>query len=183
MRRTDEPPDRDIITAHLAGDPQAFPTLYERYRRPLYSYLNKMMPGQTATVDDIFQQSWIKAVNNLPKYKDKQTFYSWLARIAHNTAIDHFRRESGRQTVDMEDYQFPEERNIPWRDLTNSELGQAIADAVDDLPADQREVFLLRQQDMPFKEIAKIQNCSLNTVLGRMHYAVNKLRQTLRDWR
>ena len=183
MRQTDEIPDRDLIAQYLKGDSDAFATLYARYRRPLYGYLNKMLPGQTATVDDIFQQSWIKATNNLPKYKDKQTFFSWLARIAHNTAIDNFRRESNRQTVDLDDIQLAEEREIPWRNLSKTELGAAITEAVDQLPPDQREVFLLRQQDVPFKEIAVIQNCSLNTVLGRMHYAVNKLRQTLRDWR
>lgn len=182
MNRKEELPDHAIIQAYLDGDGDAFTLLYERYRRPLYSYLNKMLPGQSATVDDLFQQSWLKACNNLGKYKDKQTFFSWLARIAHNTAIDHFRREGQHQTVDMEDFDFPEMKDIPWRKLGNRELADAIEAAVAELPEDQREVFLLRQQDVPFKDIADLQNCSLNTVLGRMHYAVNKLRLKLREW-
>ena len=55
--------------------------------------------------------------------------------------------------------------------------------AVAELPSDQREVFLLRQKDVPFKDIAAMQDCSINTVLGRMHYAVNKLRKQLHSWR
>lgn len=183
MKRMEERPDRELIDAYLAGDQDAFATLYERYRRPLYSYLNKMLPGQTATVDDLFQQTWLKAINYLAKYQDQQTFFSWVARIAHNAAIDHFRRESQRPTIELdEDLQLPEESGIPWRKVGQTELAQAIEAAVAELPADQREVFILRQNDVPFKEIAVIQKSSLNTVLGRMHYAVTKLRQRLREW-
>ena len=70
----------------------------------------------------------------------------------------------------------------PLAAAKNSELGQAIAAAVAMLPHDQQEVFTLRQENLSFKEIAQIQDTTLNTTLGRMHYAVNKLRKVLKDW-
>ena len=175
--------DWQLINAYLNGNQAAFNTLYERYRRPLYSYLNKMMPGQTALVDDIFQATWMKAIDSLDKYQDKQKFFAWLVCIGRNKAIDHFRKEKKRQTVDIDDVQLSEERSIPWQKIGNEELGEAISEAVAQLSEEQQEVFILRQQDVAFKDIAEIQGCSLNTVLGRMHYALNNLRKILREWR
>lgn len=175
--------DKTLIEGYLDGNTGYFEMLYQRYRRPLYAYLNKMLPGQPATVDDLFQQAWIKAVNRLGKYEDRQSFLSWLIRIAHNNAIDHFRKGSREQHVELDEAQVPDERGIPWKSMSQSELGQALAAAVQQLPADQREVFILRQERTPFKEIAAIQDCSLNTVLGRMHYAVQKLRLLLIEWK
>ena len=167
------------IEAYLAGDQASFQQLYERYRRPLYSYLNRMLPGQPSTVDDLFQKAWIKAIQNLARYECQQSFYAWLVRIAHNTAIDHFRQERRRPAVAIDEVQVAQEGALPWERMGSEELVQALEAAVGELPPDQREVFLLRRQGMPFKEIAELQGAPLNTVLGRMHYAVNKLRHLL----
>ena len=183
MKISEESSDKELIDSYLQGDQDAFDILYERYKRPLYSYLNKMLPGQSATVDDLFQKSWMKAIKSLSRYQDRQTFYAWLVRIAHNNAIDLFRKEQKRQTVDIEDIPLAAKGGAPWKGMANNELGKAIQDAVELLPEDQKTVFLLRQNNVPFKEIAEIQGCTLNTVLGRMHYAVNRLRKILRDWK
>ena len=177
-----EVPDHELIAAYRRGDADQFEVLYQRYRRPLYGYLNRMLPGQAATVDDLFQQTWLKAIDNLERYEDRQTFFSWLARIAHNAAIDHLRREKQQPDVPLDDVDVSEEKEVPWQSLSAAELGRAVEKAVAQLPPDQREVLLLRQQGVPFKEIAALQGAPLNTVLGRMHYAVNRLREILRDW-
>ncbi len=177
-----ERPDKELIDAYLAGNQGAFEALYERYRKPLYSYLNKMLPKQTATVDDIFQTTWIKAVDHLDRYHDRQTFFAWLVRIGRNTAIDHLRRSGKRQAVDIDEQQLAAGSGIPWQEIGVGELARAIETAVSQLPPEQLEVFAMRQNDVPFKDIADVQGCSLNTALGRMHYAVNKLRQILKDW-
>ena len=175
--------DKWLIDAYLNGDQQSFEVLYERYRRPLYSYLNKMLPSQSSTVDDLYQKTWMKAIKNLGRYQDRQTFYAWLVRIAHNNAIDLFRKEQKRQSVDIEDIPLADKVGEPWKDMANSELGKAIQEAVEQLPDEQKEVFLLRQDKIAFKDIAEIQGCTLNTVLGRMHYATNRLRVLLREWK
>jgi RNA polymerase sigma-70 factor (ECF subfamily) len=181
METDSNPTDMALIDAYQAGDAESFSVLYERYRRPLYRYLNGMLPGQTSTVDEIYQQAWIKATNNIGKYREN-SFLSWLIRIARNTAIDHFRREQRRQHVDIDETPVAASGTEPWRDMGNSELTAAISKAVSELPDDQREVFLMRQEEISFKDIATAQDCSINTALGRMRYAVLSLRKQLREW-
>ena len=174
--------DKELIDDYLAGDASSFNTLYERYRRPLYSYLNKMMPGQGATIDDLFQRTWIKAIKNMPRYQDQQTFYAWIVRIAHNSAVDHFRRESKRQASDIEGMQVADDTGAaPFDQIEQQELAKAVQDTIDTLPPEQKQVVLLRRQGVPFKEIADLQETSVNTVLGRMHYAVAKMKERLKE--
>ncbi len=180
--------DEMLIRGYLAGNPEDFNTLYERYKRRLYAYLNKMLAGSAVPVDDIFQQTWIKAVDNLPKYEHKQMFLAWLIRIAHNIAVDGFRKNArtGETELPLEDGEQPREiaapASEPWREMQREELAKAIDAALDTLAPELREVFLMRRDDVPFKEIAEIQKCSINTALARMQYALKNLRKALKEW-
>lgn len=179
--------DMTLIRNYLDGAAGAFDVLYDRYRLPLYAYLNRLLPGRSAQVDDVFQQTWIRAIDRLGSYRHEEKFSAWLMRIAHNFAIDHFRAEKRRGESSMDDgleTALPDSpAESPWRTLDSQELGEAIEQAVADLPPDLREVFLLRREDVPFREIARIQNCSINTCLGRMQYALKQLRKALGRWR
>ncbi len=176
--------DFELIEKYLNNNCAAFDILYSRYRRPLYAYLNRLLPGQHALADDIFQNTWIKVVRQLPKYKHSEKFMAWVTRIAHNLAIDHFRK-SKREilTEDTESSRlFAEIGNEPWRNLDTSELAKSLEICVGKLKDEQREVFILRQNDMGFKEISEIQSVSINTALGRMQYAIKNLRNCMSDW-
>lgn len=176
--------DGELIAEYVKrGNADCFDALYERYRRPLYSYLNNMLPGKPSTVDDLYQKTWLKVINRLDRYEHRQSFLAWLYRIARNTAIDHFRRAQREQHENIEEVQIATEQGVPWQRISHQELAAAVKEAVETLPHEQREVFLLRQKNVPFKDIAEIQECSLNTALGRMHYAVGKLRKILADWK
>lgn len=182
-RTTPDVTDGDLIRAYQDGDDAAFESLYRRYRKPLFAYLNRMLPAQQALVDDLYQQTWVKVLANLPRYEDKQHFISWLLRIAHNLAVDHCRRANHAEHVESDDT-IPDQRSPkPWDGMHREELRAALGQAISQLPIDQREVFLMRQRDMPFKAIAAIQETSLNTALGRMRYAILGLRKLLADWR
>lgn len=175
--------DKQLIDRYLAEDDEAFEILYSRYKKAIYSYLNKLIPGQTTLVDDLFQQAWMKVIKNLPKYRDNQTFLAWVIRIARNLSIDYFRKESRKQAMSLDGIEADvPDFALPSKGVEAGELGSAIQKAVNTLPADQKEVFVLRQENIPFKEIAVIQETTLNTTLGRMHYAVNKLRGLLKEW-
>jgi RNA polymerase sigma-70 factor (ECF subfamily) len=174
--------DGELIRRYLDGDEAAFECLYDRYRKPLYSFLNSMLPGQSAAVDDLYQQTWLRALRGLAGYRHSQRFISWLFRIARNLAIDHVRRRSRAEEVPLSDALPAGPDGIPGRDVAHAERGEALRRAINGLPDDLREVLLMRQQGMPFKEIAVIQRVSINTVLGRMRYAVLRLRKTLADW-
>jgi RNA polymerase sigma-70 factor, ECF subfamily len=173
--------DEKLIKKYLHGDEQAFNTLYQKYRKPVYAYLNNMLENRRDLVEDIFQQTWTRAISALDKYRDEGTFISWIYRIARNLTIDHFRREK-RYAENSGDYETVDDNPGPSANEEKRELETALAQAIATLPESQREVVCLRQNDMPFAEIAKIQNVSINTALGRMHYAVEKLRRELQDF-
>ena len=182
--------DQELIREYLAGSDESFNVLYERYKSLLYGYLNRMLGGDCASADDLFQQTWIRAVDQLAKYEDRQQFSAWLLRIAHNLAIDHFRKSGRVSQIEVASLDEPESgievsgtNDEPWRAMHREELEKAIAEAVKNLPPELREVFLLRREEVPFKEIARIQNSPINTVLARMQYALKNLRKQLAEWR
>ena len=184
--KTNEIPDQELIRMYLEGDSSAFDLLYERYRRPLYGYLQNLLRGENANADDIFQRTWLKAIDNLHKYENREKFSAWLMRIAYNQAIDLFRSGKRRAETEFDD-KF--EAVLPAADsfapdsgIQNRELAQAISDAVQTLSPEIRAVFLMRCENVSFKEIAAMQGCSINTCLARMQYALKKLRVQLSGW-
>jgi len=173
--------DNQLIKRYLKGDDRAFDELYNRYRLQLFSYLNRLASGKSQLVDDLFQKTWMKVVANLHRYQDRQTFLAWSMRIAHNLLIDHYRKENRRYMDEL-----PEEvscdSDLPSEKIVFGELTEALRKAINTLPIEQKEVIELRQANVSFKEIAIIQKVSLNTALGRMHYAVKRLRSLLKTW-
>ena len=179
--------DRELVESYVGGDVRAFDRLYERYRRPLYGYLNQLVPGRAALADDLFQQTWVKVLDALPRYQEQQKFVGWMFRIAHNLAMDNFRGAGtghGEGDVALEEVEEVVAHEGPdaGEQVADDELKAALAGVIEKLGAEQKEVLLLRQQGIPFKEIAEIQKTSINTVLGRMHYAVQNIRRELREW-
>jgi len=177
--------DRALITRYLRhDDASAFNELYARYRKQTYAYLNRLLSGRQAVADDVFQQTWLRVIRELPRYRHREKFLAWLMRIAHNLAMDHYRRQ--RHEFEQEDFNadaaFSPAGDEPWRQLDRGELGRALDGCIARLTPAQREVFLLRQDDLPFREIAQIQDCSINTALGRMQYALRHLQRCLGGW-
>ena len=182
--------DAILIKEYLSGDDRAFTLLYERYKALLYSYLNRLLDNNRPSADDLFQQTWIKVVDQLPHYEHRQQFSAWLLRIAHNLTIDYFRkcgRLSQYEAGSLDDSETaidpPDKDNEPWRGMHREDLEKAVSDAVGKLSPELREVFLLRRENISFKEIAVIQKCSINTALARMQYALKNLRRSLADWK
>jgi RNA polymerase sigma-70 factor (ECF subfamily) len=141
-----------------------------------------MLSGNSHLVDDLFQQTWIRVLDNLGRYEHRQRFISWLFRIAHNLVVDHVRRHARREMVEVDDRLADESVGDAWEDMDRETLLRAVAKGAETLSPEQQEVLALRQQGVPFREIAEIQDASINTVLGRMHYAVKRLRRMLCDY-
>ena len=182
--------DIDCIKAYLGGDANALEPMVEKYKRPLYSFILKMTEGREDT-DEIFQETWFRALKNIRKFRHKN-FLNWLFRIAHNLIIDRSRRN--RRNVSMQgasgdsedghslEDQLPAPGISPSEEVGGLGLGEQIEQAVKTLSPEQREVFILRMYaNTSFKEIAKIQKCSINTCLARMQYALGKLRSILKE--
>jgi RNA polymerase sigma-70 factor (ECF subfamily) len=174
--------DSELIRRCRQGDTRAFDELYQRCRLPLYSYLNRLVPGRSHVADDLFQQTWVKVLENLERYSEQQRFMSWLFRIAHNVAIDQLRQDFRHESVEVTEAMAVDE-SVPWESMDRQILAAAVKQVTASLAPAQREVLLLRQQGISFRDIAEIQQTNINTVLGRMHYAVKHLRRRLAEYR
>jgi RNA polymerase sigma-70 factor (ECF subfamily) len=184
--------DIECINAYLGGDANALEPLVEKYKRPLYSFILKMTEGREDS-DEIFQETWFRALKNIHKFKHKN-FLNWLFRIAHNLVIDRARRNKRNVSMQsalgggddegsstLEDH-LPAPGISPAEESGGTMLGKQIEEAVETLSPEQKEVFMLRMYgNVSFKEIAKLQKCSINTCLARMQYALGKLRSILKE--
>ncbi|MBN2416305.1 sigma-70 family RNA polymerase sigma factor [bacterium] len=176
--------DARLVQSYLSGKQAAFEKIYDRYERPLFSYILKLLRDRTAA-EDAFQQTWMQAVKALPAYREQSRFSSWLFGIAHNCCMDHLRRETTRREDGFQADQLDRREHdggMPDYLAEKNEELTHLARAIDQLPAEQRAVVLMRVHgEIPFKDIAEALDCSLNTVLGRMHYAVKNLRKLLKE--
>lgn len=177
--------DRELLAKYRSGDSGALDELIERHRRPLYGFILNMTdrPGDA---DDVFQEVWLRALRSIDGYEDRG-FLSWLIMIARNLIIDRFRRRRPEVSYEQENEEGGSIENTladcragPEDALAAVEMAARIRDAVESLPGEQKEVFLMRvEAELPFKEIAAIQGVSINTALARMQYALAKLRAKL----
>lgn len=169
-----------LIERSRDKDSAAFGELIQIYRKPLYSYLIKMC-GDRFNADDLFQETLIKAWHGIGKYNERQKFSSWLFSIAHNCSVDFLRKRK----LELNTFKELNEDTAVAKDLhdiiVTKELKEKLDRAVSTLPEKQKQVFLLRQfGEFSFKEIAKMTNEPLNTVLSHMHYAIKKIKDTMR---
>ena len=181
--------DRVLLNNYLLGDRSAISELIERHSRRVRSYIG-MMVKDDAVADDIFQETFIKAVKVIDEggYTDSGKFLSWVLRIAHNRVLDHFRREKSNRQLNEKDagydvlgtLRFAE--NTVEDEIVHSELMETVRRLVEELPEDQREVVRLRYYSkLSFQEIADETEVSINTALGRMRYALINLRRMIKE--
>lgn len=177
--------DEELIQLYNSGDNGALDILFERYRRPFYSYFNRLFGGDTSTADDVFQETWLRIIKALPKFQHTGSFSAWAFRIAHNQAMQSFRKTKVRSKVGAitptgDIPETPAASMVsPDNILNDKDLADKINAVLNMLPEEQREVFTLRQQGVSFKEIADMQNCSINTALSRMRYVIIFMRKKL----
>lgn len=178
-----QPADAVLIERFLRGEEAAFEALYNRYRRQLYAFLNNLI-GPGAECDEVFEETWLKVIDKLPGYKDDGRFGAWLFRVGRNQFYDRLRRSRHERENLSLDVEEPPQVAAPTgygpgERMELNEVEQLVNAAVAELPEELRETFLLRQQGVAFKEIAEIQQCSINTALSRMQYALRALRKAL----
>ncbi len=176
--------DRELIRAYRDGDERAFETLLNRYQSGVFTKIHFIVrDGEVA--NDLFQDVWIKVVQILKtgKYVEEGKFGPWVMRIAHNAAIDYFRRNKKRRMVrannefDIFDTLASGDANVEDRLVEQEILGE-VTKLLPALPEDQQIVVKMRLEDkLSFKEIAEETNVSINTALGRMRYALINLRK------
>ncbi|PKL90021.1 MAG: hypothetical protein CVV23_01390 [Ignavibacteriae bacterium HGW-Ignavibacteriae-2] len=174
--------ENQLILRCKQGDSSAFGLLVKNYRKQLYTYLVRMS-GSRVAAEDLLQDTLIKAWKAIPKYKEQNKFSSWLFSIAHNIAMDSYRKNKVRAIIKYTDEQDnePGSESLQYN-IETEELKNIIIESIETLSEKQQHVFLLRQHSgMSFKEIAEATDQPLNTVLSHMNYAVKKLKKILRE--
>jgi len=187
MKRLD---DRDLISLYINGDDKAFEVLLMRHKDKIYRFIYLKVRDRVVA-EDIFQEAFVKIINTLKlgTYNEEGKFLPWAMRISHNLVIDHFRRTSkvrmiSESSSSKEDFNIfsvlqQEGRNTEQQ-ITYDELEQQMVNLIEHLPVTQREILKMRIfQELSFKDIAEMEDISINTALGRMRYALINLRKLI----
>lgn len=181
--------DRVLLNNYLSGDRSAISELIERHSQRVRSYIG-MMVKDDAVADDIFQETFIKAVKVIDegRYTDSGKFLSWVLRIAHNRVLDHFRREKSNRAVSESDAGYDVLGTMRFAQSTvedqmvQSQIEADVRALIERLPEEQKEVVRLRYYSkLSFQEIAEQTDVSINTALGRMRYALINLRRMIKE--
>jgi RNA polymerase sigma-70 factor (ECF subfamily) len=182
--------DQELISLYLSGNEGAFAQLLKRHKDRLFRYINSKV-RDADLANDIFQDAFMKVIMTMKSgnYNEEGKFLPWLMRISHNLIIDHFRKTnkvrflSESRTLNEEFTIFhklsSDEKNY-LEDRCETELESQMLGLLDHLPTMQREIIQMRIfQDMSFKEIAEMEDVSINTALGRMRYALINMRKLI----
>jgi RNA polymerase sigma-70 factor, ECF subfamily len=179
--------DAGLMLRYRDGDGAAFSALYARYKGPLYRYLLRHVRNACAAAD-LFQEVWSHLIATRARYEPRAKFATFLFHIAHNCAIDFFRRDVNlRRAIVSHDAEtmlleseVPEHQR-PDRVAEFAEQESALLAAVAALPQEQREAFLLREETgLSVEDIARITDVPVETAKSRLRYAVRKLQHSLR---
>lgn len=184
--------DTDLVKLYISGNENALATLLERHQSRIFGSI-VMVIKDRELAEDIFQETFYKAILTIKKgqYNEEGKFLPWIMRIARNLMIDHFRALKKMPTIPVFINDEGEEVSVfdciktEQNDISNYErsgVKKNIRTLINKLPADQREVVIMRTYyDMSFKEIAEYTNVSINTSLGRMRYALMNLKKMIEE--
>ena len=185
--------DQELVNLYIKGEESALVTLITRHKRRIFSYIMLTVKDR-ALAEDVFQDTFIKVINTLKKgqYNEEGKFLPWVLRISHNLINDTFRRDKRMPTIsggtndegeafDIFSVLGVHDKTIE-QEIIQNQVRKDIRKLVECLPAEQREVLMMRHYyDMSFKEISEQTNVSINTALGRMRYALINLRKMIEE--
>jgi RNA polymerase sigma-70 factor (ECF subfamily) len=175
-----EKPDEDLMLAYAAGDLLAFEELYRRHRGLVYRFLLRSL-RQRADADELFQDTWSRAIAARERYRPEAKFTTWLLQIAHNLLVDRFRRArpqaSDEETAAVMRTLDAPESDQPEHVLSEFEQRRRLQIALEEMPDEQRTAFLLRMESgLGLEEIARMTGVGRETVKSRLRYALARIR-------
>ena len=184
--------DHELVTFARSGSEKAYRELLDRYQRPVFSLVYRMVRDREQA-EDLAQETFVKVFNHLENYNPKYKFSSWIFKIASNLAIDTLRKKTP-ETVSLDGSRYAQTNEEiestrisiassdenPEQLLESKELGQEIESAIGQLRAEYRTAILLRHvEGRPYEEIAEIMEIPLGTVKTYIHRARTELRDLL----
>ncbi len=181
--------DQLLVERVQKGDKRAFDVLVLKYQHKIVSLVSRYVSDHAEAMD-VAQEAFIKAYRALKRFRGDSAFYTWLYRIAINTAKNHLVAQGRRppqsdvDAADAEQYQVDsrlKDRASPEHELLREEIEQTIHDAIADLPEDLRVAITLREMEgMSYEEIATTMECPIGTVRSRIFRAREAIDQRLR---
>lgn len=178
-----------------SGERAAFALLVKRHQAPLYNFALRHL-GSAAAAEEVVQDAFVRVVRNAGDFKHAARFSTWLYTIARNLCVDEARKRSHRRHASLDQPKRPEQGEGPTlgeqtsdgtasveRAAVSAEIRARVLEAIEELPDEQREVFLMREvSSLPFKEIAEIVGVPENTIKSRMRYALERLQAALSEF-
>jgi RNA polymerase sigma-70 factor (ECF subfamily) len=190
IQRTDRDIDQELVVRAQAGDKRAFELLVVKYQRRVARLLSRLIRDQNE-IEDVSQESFIKAYRALPSFRGESAFYTWLYRIAINTAKNHL-STLGRRPQLLADYEDEEGESLdaaaqipdyhtPETELSNRQIVSTVNAVVDELPSELRTAITLREMEgLSYEDIAAVMNCPIGTVRSRIFRAREAIAGKLR---
>lgn len=185
--------DETLMLRYAAGDMAAFDTLYGRHELAVWRFVLRSVKIQ-AVADDLLQDVWFAVARNAGSYEARAKFRTWLFTLAHNRLVDHLRTARNHTSLDASDDGSEGRPGLadtlaadsgfgPVRQLQSREQAAALVRAVEQLPFEQREAFLLQAEgDLSVQEIAEATQVNFETAKSRLRYARASLRQQLQEF-
>src|SRR6478735_4728199 len=178
--------DSELVSGYKNGNEKAFEILLHRHKSRVFTAIYLIVKDRYVA-EDLLQETFIKAINTIRggRYNEEGKFLPWICRIAHNLAIDHFRKNKRHPEIVLEDgsrlfnsMQFAEE-SFETKQTQKDTRGR-LRDLIKELPTEQKQVLIMRHYlQMSVQEIAERSGVSINTALGRMRYALINLRKRM----
>jgi len=192
--RADDVTDEALMTRYQRGDVGAFAQLTARHQTPIFNFVLRQI-RVPAVAEELAQEVFMRIIEGAASFKHEAKFTTWAYTIARNLCIDHARKSSHRRHASLDQREGADgpslgdhvpdlhPRASTERSAVATEIQKRVVAAVEALPAEQREVFLLRQLgNLPFQEIAVVTGTPENTVKSRMRYALERLQEALTDF-
>ena len=168
------------MLAYARGEAAAFEALYKRHRGALYRFMLRSIK-QRAVAEELFQEAWIRVIGSRSRYSPQARFTTWLYTIAHNLLVDHWRRK-GLTLVQLDEDAMLAAPDNPARQVEARESLARLLQAIEALPAAQREAFLLHEEaGLSVAEIAAVTGAGEEAAKSRLRYAMAKLKAAVDD--
>ncbi len=187
--RMDNKTDQYLVERVQDGDKQAFDILVKKYQHRIVALVSRFLKD-SADVQDVTQEAFIKAYRALPNFRGDSAFYTWLYRIAVNTAKNHLvslGRRPPSVDLDVSDAEQFEgnlalkEQATPERLLLKDEIQRVVSETIEGLPEDLRTAITLRElEGMSYEEIAEVMGCPVGTVRSRIFRARETIQAKLK---
>ena len=184
-----QPTDKELVSRAKKGDKGAFDLLVRKHQHKVVKLVSRYVRDPSEALD-VTQEVFLKAYRGLDKFRGESAFYTWIYRIAVNTAKNHLQMQSRRtpdhavEAEEAEQYEGEsalKEYGTPEHQLLSEEINQTVRDVIDNLPDDLRTAITLRElEGMSYEEIAQVMDCPIGTVRSRIFRAREAIDKKLR---